>query len=107
MEFFKFIIIHLPNYSELGEIYSELGKYEDAEKEFIVALSEEKYPNYQHKMYTLRKRANNSESPIFLGRANKLPFRLIYLYSRNFRSLYYPQKKEMKGNDLDLRTRLL
>ncbi len=53
---------YLPNYSELGEIYSEIGDYEAAEQEFIIALSEEKFPNYRHKMYTLQHRAINYQS---------------------------------------------
>ena len=53
---------YLPTHSELGELYSEIGKYELAEQEFVIALSEQKFPNYRHKMYTLLNRSINFQN---------------------------------------------
>ena len=50
---------HLPIYNELGRVYTFIGDYEKAEIEFEAALTEEKYPNYRHKMMTLQFLADN------------------------------------------------
>lgn len=50
---------HLPIYAELGKVYTMIGEYEKAEKEFKDALIEEKYPNYRHKIITLQYLADN------------------------------------------------
>ncbi len=50
---------HLPIYNELGRVYTFIGDYESAEKEFQGALREEKYPNFKHKVITLQFLAEN------------------------------------------------
>ena len=50
---------HLPIYNELGRGYTFIGDYEKAMSEFNIALKEEKYPNYRHKMMTYQYLADN------------------------------------------------
>jgi len=50
---------HLPIFNELGRAYTMIGDYEKAQKEFMDALVEEKYPNYRHKIMTLQFLADN------------------------------------------------
>lgn len=50
---------HLPIYNELGRGYTFIGDYEKAMAEFNLALKEEKYPNYRHKMMTYQYLADN------------------------------------------------
>ncbi|PAV12485.1 hypothetical protein ASJ81_06270 [Methanosarcina spelaei] len=50
---------HLPIYTELGRTYSFKGCYELAEVEFTIALKEEKYPNYKHKVIAFYSMAEN------------------------------------------------
>ena len=50
---------HLPIFTELGRVHTYLGDYIEAEKEFLDALREEKYPNYRHKVMTLQFLADN------------------------------------------------
>lgn len=50
---------HLPIYTELGRVFSFGGEYEKAEKEFVEALKDEKYPNYRHKLITFYNAAEN------------------------------------------------
>lgn len=50
---------HLPIYNELGRGYTFIGDYEKAMVEFNIALKEEKYPNYRHKMMTYQYLADN------------------------------------------------
>jgi LuxR family glucitol operon transcriptional activator len=50
---------HLPIFNELGRAYTMIGDYETAQKEFMEALREEKYPNYRHIIMTLQFLADN------------------------------------------------
>jgi len=50
---------YLPIYNELGRVYTILGKYEKAHDELEIAMREEKYPNYRHKLMTLQNIADN------------------------------------------------
>ncbi|MFC1590408.1 NB-ARC domain-containing protein [Candidatus Omnitrophota bacterium] len=50
---------YLPIYNELGRVYTILGEYEKAHDELEIAMREEKYPNYRHKLMTLQNIADN------------------------------------------------
>lgn len=51
---------YLPIYTQLGSIYTEMNKYAEAEKEFKLALTEEKHPNYRHMCETYEESAKNN-----------------------------------------------
>ncbi|MDD4931822.1 MAG: NB-ARC domain-containing protein [Candidatus Colwellbacteria bacterium] len=50
---------HLPIFNELGRVYTFTSDYEKAEAEFVGALTEEKHPNFRHKLMTLQFLADN------------------------------------------------